>query len=69
MSKSIILSLCTFAVWGWVGHGTNVKKEIVGNEDEVRIIVSRSHAGKVKETAQKAFGKDVTVVPAGGAGK
>nr|XP_039257705.1 inositol monophosphatase 3-like [Styela clava] len=55
--------------WAWFDHGTNVKeKKDVGNEGEHRIIVSRSHAGTVKETAQKAFGEDVVVVPAGGAG-
>lgn len=34
-----------------------------------RIIVSRSHAGKVDVTAKKAFGKKANVVPAGGAGE
>ena len=33
----------------------------------LRVIVSRSHAGSVKETAQAAFdGREVTVTPAGG---
>ena len=33
-----------------------------------RIIVSRSHAGDVKKTAQEAFGEEAKVTPAGGAG-
>lgn len=30
--------------------------------------MSRSHAGSVNETAKSAFGKDVKIIPAGGAG-
>ena len=30
--------------------------------------MSRSHAGKVNETAHEVFGEDVKVTPAGGAG-
>ena len=33
-----------------------------------RIIVSRSHAGDVRKTAQEAFGEEAKVTPAGGAG-
>ena len=33
-----------------------------------RIIVSRSHAGKVHDVAADVFGTEVTVTPAGGAG-
>lgn len=54
-------------VWGWVNHGTNVAEQRV-NEKEVKIIVSRSHAGEVKNVALDAFGKDAQVIPAGGAG-
>lgn len=59
--------------WGWVGHGTSDNMEgITPGKDEggpLRVIVSRSHAGSVKETAQAAFdGREVTVTPAGGAG-
>jgi len=34
----------------------------------LKLIVSRSHAGKVKSVAHEAFGDDVSVTPAGGAG-
>lgn len=54
-------------VWGWVGKGTSA----LSTQEESRpltIIVSRSHAGKVKEVARAAFGPDTRVVSAGGAG-
>lgn len=54
--------------WSWVGHGSNIEEVHIGNEAEHRIIVSRSHAGRVETTAKNAFGKDAHVVPAGGAG-
>ena len=61
--------------WAWVAHGMseelrmiNAKSKKNSNLDAPRIIVSRSHAGAVNETAQKAFGKKVKVFPAGGAG-
>ncbi|KAG8198926.1 hypothetical protein JTE90_015134 [Oedothorax gibbosus] len=59
--------------WGWVGKGTSspllgskTKQDAV--EKAPKIIVSRSHAGKVKEVARAAFGPDTEVTPAGGAG-
>ncbi|XP_074640904.1 inositol monophosphatase 3-like [Tubulanus polymorphus] len=64
--------------WGWVAYGTskNVKNQvnekdqktpIEGKEDPVRLIVSRSHAGKVEPLVKDAF-DNVNVIPAGGAG-
>lgn len=53
--------------WAWVGHGGN----LVDNSSAApknSVIVSRSHAGGVKEAAKTSLGEDVTVVPAGGAG-
>ena len=38
-------------------------------DSKTKIIVSRSHSGKVESVAKKAFGADVQVTPAGGAGK
>ena len=54
-----------------VGHGTseNMRGVTPGKDEggDLRVIVSRSHAGTVKETAQAAFdGRTVTVTPAGG---
>ena len=58
--------------WAWTNHGHSkvlskppVKEASFQNP---RIIVSRSHAGPVNETAKSAFGKDVKIIPAGGAG-
>ena len=60
----------TFWAWKDHGHSKDLSKPL-GNEASLkspRIIVSRSHAGSVNETARSAFGKDVTIIPAGGAG-
>lgn len=68
--------------WGWSGPGYISKdvsddiKEHFGTSDyrqhqdlsKAKIIVSRSHAGKVYDVARDAFGSDVKVTPAGGAG-
>jgi len=68
--------------WGWAGPGfvsPDVSEDIkahFGTSDyhkhqdlsKAKIIVSRSHAGKVYDVAREAFGNDVNVTPAGGAG-
>lgn len=55
--------------WGWVGHGSNVQAPAQGDATETRtVVVSRSHPGEVQALAKKAFGPEVKVVPAGGAG-
>ncbi|XP_072017922.1 inositol monophosphatase 3-like [Amphiura filiformis] len=58
--------------WAWVGkgHSTNLNTPVkkATAETDPKIIVSRSHAGSVKEVAQQSFGKDTEVIPAGGAG-
>ena len=68
--------------WGWAGPGFLSKdvsddiKAHFGTSDykqhqdlsKAKIIVSRSHAGKVHSVAQSAFGQHVNVTPAGGAG-
>lgn len=68
--------------WGWAGPNF-VSKDVsddikahFGTSDyrqhqdlsKAKIIVSRSHSGKVYEVARSAFGNDVNVTPAGGAG-
>ena len=60
----------TFWAWTNHGHSKDLSKPVV-NEASLRrprIIVSRSHAGSVNVTAKSAFGEDVTIIPAGGAG-
>jgi len=63
--------------WGWAGpdyKSRSVQEDSKSNQakeldlSKSRIIVSRSHAGEVNVTAQSAFGKEILVTPAGGAG-
>ena len=68
--------------WGWAGPNfvsQDVSQDIqehFGTSDyhqhqdlaKAKIIVSRSHAGKVYDVAKEAFGQKVNVTPAGGAG-
>ncbi|GAB6026633.1 hypothetical protein CHUAL_013040 [Chamberlinius hualienensis] len=61
-------------IWAWVGRGhsshlkTPDQSQSKTANDALNIIVSRSHKGKVEETASKAFGSNIKVIPAGGAG-
>ncbi|XP_068208987.1 Golgi-resident adenosine 3',5'-bisphosphate 3'-phosphatase isoform X2 [Palaemon carinicauda] len=62
-----------FTAWGWAGKGVSPKLRVTkdqgGPKDDIaHIIVSRSHAGDVKDVALKAFGENTVVIPAGGAG-
>ena len=68
--------------WGWSGAGfvsQDVSDDIkvhFGTSDyrqhqdlsKAKIIISRSHSGTVHEVAKSAFGENVNVTPAGGAG-
>ncbi|XP_046397885.1 putative inositol monophosphatase 3 [Ischnura elegans] len=54
--------------WGWVGQGTSPNPMKNQKIKEKEIIVSRSHAGEVKNISLQAYGSDYTVTPAGGAG-
>lgn len=58
--------------WAWVGHGTSPDlRNSHPSEQPIKspkIIVSLSHAGEVNKTLTKAFGKEVNIVRAGGAG-
>ena len=55
--------------WAWHGHGHNIPQVSKGAKHEAPfIIVSRSHAGDVNNTARAAFGDNIKVIPAGGAG-
>lgn len=51
-----------------VDGGSNVKARSSYNEKTPRIIVSRSHAGKVEQVARQTFGNKTVIIPAGGAG-
>ena len=61
--------------WGWSGPNlisAALKQNLVDSSrvelSKSRLIVSRSHAGSVHEVAEKLFGSEVQVTPAGGAG-
>jgi len=53
--------------WSWVGHGSNIEDRSSDSSNH-KIIVSRSHSGNVGTVAKQAFGEDIQVIPAGGAG-
>lgn len=55
--------------WAWVGigHSANLAKGSPKDDTDKRIIVSRSHAGKVGDLATKTLGA-VKITAAGGAG-
>lgn len=54
--------------WALVGHGSNMKPRTTYNMNPPKVIVSRSHAGKVKGFIEEAFGNTTVILPAGGAG-
>ncbi|TST47752.1 Inositol monophosphatase 3 [Bagarius yarrelli] len=57
-----------FTAWAMVGGGANVAPRSSYNSNAPKVIVSRSHAGKVKGFIQQAFGNNTEIIPAGGAG-
>ena len=63
--------------WGWADQkvlSKSVEEAAANNKNGVidlskaRIIVSRSHSGKVEEEAKRVLGSEIKVTPAGGAG-
>ncbi|XP_026887674.2 inositol monophosphatase 3 [Electrophorus electricus] len=57
-----------YTAWGMVGQGANVGPRGSYNANNPKVIVSRSHSGKVKGFIQQAFGNNTEIIPAGGAG-
>ncbi|KAI4903154.1 hypothetical protein NFI96_020450 [Prochilodus magdalenae] len=57
-----------FTAWGMVDGASNVNPRESYNANNPKVIVSRSHAGKVKGFVQQAFGNSTEILPAGGAG-
>ncbi|XP_035526438.1 inositol monophosphatase 3 isoform X2 [Morone saxatilis] len=57
-----------FTAWALVGHRSNMHARSSYSVNPPKVIVSRSHAGKVKGFVQDAFGNGTTVIGAGGAG-
>lgn len=56
--------------WAWVGHSISPNLYVASKQEREKpiIIVSQSHAGKVKDVAVSAFGEGTEVISAGGAG-
>ncbi|XP_051554398.1 inositol monophosphatase 3 [Myxocyprinus asiaticus] len=54
--------------WGFVGEGASLAPRASYNTNSPKVIVSRSHSGKVKGFVQAAFGNNTEIIPAGGAG-
>ncbi|XP_029929504.1 inositol monophosphatase 3 [Myripristis murdjan] len=57
-----------YTAWALVGQGSNIRPRTSYSVSPPKVIVSRSHAGKVKSFIQDAFGNSTTIIPAGGAG-
>lgn len=57
-----------FTAWAMVHGGSNVSLRKSYNENNPKVIISRSHTGTGKAFAQKAFGNDTDIREAGGAG-
>nr|XP_020462099.1 inositol monophosphatase 3-like [Monopterus albus] len=56
-----------FTAWAFVGVGSNMRPRSSYSVSPPKVIVSRSHSGKVKSFVHDAFG-NTTIVEAGGAG-
>ncbi|XP_028987336.1 inositol monophosphatase 3 [Betta splendens] len=54
--------------WGFVGEGSNARPRSSYNINTPKVVVSRSHSGKVKSYVRDAFGNSTTIIEAGGAG-
>ncbi|KAM9844900.1 inositol monophosphatase 3 [Aulostomus maculatus] len=57
-----------FTAWAFVGQGSNMRPRSSYSVNPPKVIVSRSHSGKVKSYIQDAFGNSTAIVEAGGAG-
>ncbi|XP_068427660.1 inositol monophosphatase 3 [Clinocottus analis] len=57
-----------FTAWAFVGQGSNMSPRASYSDSSPKVIVSRSHSGKVKGFVQDAFGNGTTIIEAGGAG-
>uniref|UniRef100_A0A3Q4C0A9 inositol-phosphate phosphatase n=1 Tax=Mola mola TaxID=94237 RepID=A0A3Q4C0A9_MOLML len=57
-----------FTAWAFVDQGTNMRPRSSYTISPPKVIISRSHSGKVTSYIQGAFGNSTTIIPAGGAG-
>ncbi|XP_026231057.1 inositol monophosphatase 3 [Anabas testudineus] len=63
----IHLPFTGFTAWAFVGQGSNMHPRLSYSNNPPKMIVSRSHSGKVKSYIHDAFGNGTTI-EAGGAG-
>lgn len=64
--------MCIVWAWDGYGHSKNLKQRDSTeklNTQKHSIIVSRSHQGDIETVAKGAFGDNVEIITAGGAGK
>ncbi|KAI3375345.1 hypothetical protein L3Q82_021836 [Scortum barcoo] len=57
-----------YTAWAYVGQGSNIRHRSSYSVSPPKVIVSRSHSGKVKSFIQDAFGNSTAIIGAGGAG-
>lgn len=57
-----------FTAWAFVGQWSNMRARSSYSVTPPKVIVSRSHSGKVKGFVHDAFGNSTTIIEAGGAG-
>ncbi|XP_019724853.1 inositol monophosphatase 3 [Hippocampus comes] len=57
-----------FTAWALVNQGSNMTPRSSYSVSPPKVIVSRSHSGKVKSFVHDAFGNSTTIIEAGGAG-
>lgn len=57
-----------FTAWAFVGQGSNMRPRSSYSVSPPKVIVSRSHSGKVRSFIQEAFGNSTEIIQAGGAG-
>ncbi|XP_077392976.1 inositol monophosphatase 3 isoform X2 [Festucalex cinctus] len=57
-----------FTAWALVKEGSNMTPRSSYSVSPPKVIVSRSHSGKVKHFIHDAFGNSTTIIEAGGAG-
>lgn len=55
--------------WAFVGQGSNMEPRSDYSVNPPKVIVSRSHSGKVTSYIKKAFGNSTNIISAGGAGE
>lgn len=55
--------------WAFVGQGSNMEPRSDYSVSSPKVIVSRSHSGKVTSYIKKAFGNSTNIISAGGAGE